>query len=79
MLTNSVIEVTNLRKAYRSTAAIDDVSFQVYDGEIFGLLGPNGAGKTTTVECLQGLHRQDSGTIKVLGLNPATEQAEHPF
>ena len=78
MPNNNVIEVSNLRKTYRSTAAIDDVSFQVNNGEIFGLLGPNGAGKTTTVECLQGLRRQDSGTIRVLGLDPATEQAEHP-
>jgi ABC-2 type transport system ATP-binding protein len=73
MLNNTVIEVVNLRKAYRSTNAIDDVSFQVQEGEIFGLLGPNGAGKTTTVECLQGLRRQDSGTIKVLGLDPAAD------
>ena len=73
MRNNAVIEVTNLRKAYRSTVAIDDVSFQVNEGEIFGLLGPNGAGKTTTVECLQGLRRQDSGTIRVLGLDPEAD------
>ena len=73
MPTNNVIEVSNLRKTYRSTAAIDDVSFQVNNGEIFGLLGPNGAGKTTTVECLQGLRRQDSGTIRVLGLDPQVD------
>ena len=70
MLTNPVIEVSNLCKTYKSIAAIDDVSFQVHEGEIFGLLGPNGAGKTTTVECLQGLRRRDSGTISVLGLDP---------
>ena len=73
MLNPTIIEVANLRKAYRSTHAIDDVSFQVSDGEIFGLLGPNGAGKTTTVECLQGLRHQDSGTIRVLGLDPHTD------
>ncbi|MHB8105652.1 MAG: ABC transporter ATP-binding protein, partial [Dehalococcoidales bacterium] len=73
MPTNNVIEVSNLRKTYRSTTAIDDVSFQVNNGEIFGLLGPNGAGKTTTVECLQGLRRQDSGTIRVLGLDPQVD------
>ena len=72
MLTSTIIEVTNLRKNYKSTAAIDDVSFQVQDGEIFGILGPNGAGKTTTVECLQGLRHRDSGTIRVLGLDPQT-------
>jgi ABC-2 type transport system ATP-binding protein len=73
MLASAVIDISNLRKTYRSTVAIDDVSFQVIDGEIFGLLGPNGAGKTTTVECLQGLRRQDSGTIRVLGLDPTAD------
>ena len=73
MFNSPVIEVSNLRKNYKSTAAIDDISFQVNDGEIFGLLGPNGAGKTTTVECLQGLRHQDSGTIKVLGLDPQAD------
>jgi ABC-2 type transport system ATP-binding protein len=73
MLTSTIIEVINLRKNYKSTVAIDDVSFQVQDGEIFGILGPNGAGKTTTVECLQGLRRQDSGTIRVLGFDPQTD------
>jgi ABC-2 type transport system ATP-binding protein len=69
MLNCNIIEVANLRKAYKSVSAIDDISFQVQDGEIFGLLGPNGAGKTTTVECLQGLRHRDSGTIRVLGLD----------
>ncbi len=49
---------------------MDDVSFEVAPGEIFGLLGPNGAGKTTTVECLQGLRRHDQGRVRVLGLDP---------
>ena len=65
-----VISVTNLRKCYGSTVAVDDVSLEVRAGEIFGLIGPNGAGKTTTMECLQGLRRQDRGTITVLGLDP---------
>src|SRR5208283_3864671 len=73
MLNCNIIEVANLRKAYKSVSAIDDISFQVNEGEIFGLLGPNGAGKTTTVECLQGLRHPDSGKISVLGLNPITE------
>lgn len=68
-----VINVSNLRKTYRSTVAVDDVSFQVNDGEIFGLLGPNGAGKTTTIECLQGLRHRDSGIIRVLGLDPEAD------
>ncbi|MEZ4523637.1 MAG: ATP-binding cassette domain-containing protein [Thermomicrobiales bacterium] len=50
----AVITVENLHKTYGSTVAVEDVSFTVAEGEIFGILGPNGAGKTTTVECLQG-------------------------
>ena len=65
-----VIHVAGCRKAYGSTVAIDDVSFDVYDGEIFGLIGPNGAGKTTTMECVEGLRAPDRGTISVLGMNP---------
>jgi ABC-2 type transport system ATP-binding protein len=65
-----VIEVADFRKTYRSTVAVDDVSFVVYDGEIFGLIGPNGAGKTTTMECVQGLRTPDRGRISVLGLDP---------
>ena len=55
-------------KHYGSLVAVEDVSFEVAEGEIFGLLGPNGAGKTTTVECLQGLRRPDGGRLRVLGL-----------
>jgi ABC-2 type transport system ATP-binding protein len=66
----AVIEVNNLRKRYGSHVAVEDVSFQVRQGEIFGLLGRNGAGKTTTVECLQGLRRPDGGRVRVLGLDP---------
>src|SRR5688500_9370929 len=66
----AVIQVAGFRKTYRSTVAVDDVSFEVYDGEIFGLIGPNGAGKTTTMECVQGLRTPDRGTIAVLGLDP---------
>jgi ABC-2 type transport system ATP-binding protein len=69
----AVIEVEHLRKTYGNTVAIDDISFQVSEGEIFGLLGPNGAGKTTTVECLQNLRKPDSGRLRILGLDPQTE------
>ncbi len=65
-----VIQVSGLRKTYRSIVAVDEVSFQVDDGEIFGLIGPNGAGKTTTMECIEGLRTPDRGAITVLGLNP---------
>jgi ABC-2 type transport system ATP-binding protein len=50
--------------------AVDEVSFEVHEGEIFGLIGPNGAGKTTTMECIEGLRTPDRGSISVLGLNP---------
>ncbi len=71
-----IISVENLRKTYGLTVAVDDISFEVNEGEIFGLLGPNGAGKTTTVECLQALRQPDSGRISVLGLDPRTDAAE---
>jgi ABC-2 type transport system ATP-binding protein len=65
-----VIQVSGLRKTYGRTMAVDEVSFEVRDGEIFGLIGPNGAGKTTTLECVEGLRRPDRGAISVLGLDP---------
>ena len=65
-----VIRVSSIRKTYGRTVAIDDVSFDVEEGEIFGLIGPNGAGKTTTMECVEGLRRPDRGTISVLSLDP---------
>ena len=71
-----VIEVAGLRKQYGSKVAVDDVSFTVEAGEIFGILGPNGAGKTTTVECAIGLRTPDSGSIRVLGLDPAKDREE---
>ncbi len=69
-----VIEVSNLRKRYGDKVAVDDVSFTVTQGEIFGILGPNGAGKTTTVECLSGLRAPDSGTVRVLGFEPRRDR-----
>jgi ABC-2 type transport system ATP-binding protein len=66
----AVIQVSKIRKTYSRTVAVDEVSFAVQDGEIFGLIGPNGAGKTTTMECIEGLRRPDRGTISVLGLDP---------
>lgn len=72
---NTVIQVEGLRKGYGDKLAVEDVSFQVAAGEIFGLLGPNGAGKTTTVECLQGLRHADGGQVRVLGLDPWAQRA----
>jgi ABC-2 type transport system ATP-binding protein len=64
------VEVAHLRKTYGTLVAVDDVSFTVAEGEIFGILGPNGAGKTTAIECAIGLRRPDAGTIRLLGLDP---------
>ncbi|MFD0279716.1 ABC transporter ATP-binding protein [Kitasatospora sp. NPDC127111] len=65
-----VIDVRNLRKTYGDLVAVDDVSFTVEEGEIFGILGPRGAGKTTIVECVEGLRDRDGGRIGVLGRDP---------
>src|ERR1700735_5360083 len=70
------VEITHLRKTYGPLVAVDDVSFSVAEGEIFGILGPNGAGKTTTVECVIGLREPDSGTMRLLGLDPGTAPDE---
>ena len=72
----AVIDVQHLHKRYRDTVAVDEVSFTVQEGEIFGILGPNGAGKTTTVECIEGLRTPDRGQISVLGLDPRRDRAE---
>jgi ABC-2 type transport system ATP-binding protein len=71
-----VIEVEHLRKEYGTTVAVDDVTFTVRAGEIFGILGRNGAGKTTTVECITGLRTADRGEINVLGLDPRRDRRE---
>lgn len=65
-----ILMVENLIKRYGMVTAVDDVSFQVYPGEVLGLLGPNGAGKTTTLECIEGLRTISSGNLKVQGYDP---------
>jgi ABC-2 type transport system ATP-binding protein len=67
---DTIVQVENLHKEYGTTVAVDDVSFEVHAGEIFGMVGPNGAGKTTTIECLEGLRKPDNGILRVLGLDP---------
>jgi ABC-2 type transport system ATP-binding protein len=74
MTNNAIIQVENLRKVYGSVVAIDDISFGVAQGEIFGMVGPNGAGKTTTIECIEGLRSPTKGSIRVLGLDPRKER-----
>ena len=67
------VTVSGLTKRYGPKVAVDDLSFHVEQGEIFGLLGPNGSGKTTTVECVQGLRRADGGSIAVFGYDAMRE------
>lgn len=78
-----IIEVRDLKKVYslkkpeeegkRTLEAVKELSFEVFRGEIFGILGPNGAGKTTTLEIIEGLNKQNSGNITVLGFDNLTE------
>jgi len=70
MAKDGVIQVEHLRKTYGSLVAVDDVTLEVFEGEIFGMVGPNGAGKTTTIECIEGLRHRDGGRVEVLGLDP---------
>jgi ABC-2 type transport system ATP-binding protein len=72
----AVVEVDHLQKRYDDFVAVEDVSFTVEEGEIFGILGPNGSGKTTTVECLQGLRKADGGVLRVLGHDPRRESTQ---
>ncbi|WNB92305.1 ABC transporter ATP-binding protein [Bacillus sp. NEB1478] len=69
-----VISVKNLSKMYGSTKAVNNLSFSVKKGEIFGIIGPNGAGKTTTIEILEGLRKKDEGEVLVLGMNPEKDR-----
>lgn len=69
-----VVIVQHIVKRYGDVAAVNDVSFSVRKGEIFGIIGPNGAGKTTTVECISGLRVPDSGLIRVGGFSPERDR-----
>jgi ABC-2 type transport system ATP-binding protein len=71
-----IVIVENLSKSYKEVRALDDISFEVLRGEVFGLLGPNGAGKTTTVEIIETLRAPDSGYVRVCGYDPTHHQAE---
>ena len=76
MDSSTVVTVEGLRKTYGKTVAVDDVSFEVQEGEIFGLIGPNGAGKTTTMECACGLRKPDSDRVSILSLDPLKQPYE---
>ncbi len=69
----SVIQVKDFRKTYGDFVAVDGISFEVREGEIFGLLGPNGAGKTSTLESLEGLREPNGGSVRVAGIDPTKD------
>ncbi|MBW8010861.1 MAG: ABC transporter ATP-binding protein [Chloroflexi bacterium] len=73
-MTESIIQVKDFRKTYGDFVAVDGISFDVKEGEIFGLLGPNGAGKTSTLESLEGLRDLNGGSMRVAGIDPTKEQ-----
>lgn len=70
----NVIEVLHLSKQYGTLRAVDDVSFTIAEGEVFGILGPNGAGKTTTLECIEGIQEPTAGEVRVLGWDVRRER-----
>lgn len=70
---NAAIEISHLRKTFKDFVAVDDLSFTVERGEIFGLLGPNGSGKTTTINMISGLSQPASGSVRVLGYDISHE------
>ena len=72
---NVIIKCEHVTKSYGDLVAVNDVSFYVDEGEIFGLVGPNGAGKTTLIEMIESLRKPDSGSIRVLGLDPTKESS----
>jgi len=72
----NTIEVRNLKKYFGQTHAVDDISFSVEKGEIFGFLGPNGAGKTTTIRCLMDFIRPSSGEISIFNENAQNDSAK---
>ncbi len=76
MDTDVIIETTSLTKRYGPQTAVDSLTFQVKEGEIFGFLGPNGAGKTTTLLMLMGLSRPSDGGVQICGLNPERNARE---
>lgn len=72
---SAILEVKDLNLSYRGVPAVQNVSFDVHAGEVLAVIGPNGSGKTSTVECIEGLRRPDSGSIRVFGLDPQHNRA----
>jgi ABC-2 type transport system ATP-binding protein len=73
----TAIQVRELRKSYGGVPAVQGISFEVAEGEVFALLGPNGAGKTTTVEILEGFRARDSGIVEVFGFDPGRGERQY--
>lgn len=71
---STVLKVEHLSKSYNGLLAVNDLSFEVNKGEIFGLLGANGAGKSTSIECILGTKKADKGSISILDMNPITQR-----
>lgn len=76
MPNKNIIQVNHLSVKYRDIVAVDDVSFEVRENEIFGMIGPNGAGKTSLVEAIEGLRDTSSGEISILGMNPKADRIQ---
>jgi ABC-2 type transport system ATP-binding protein len=74
IMKEAIISVRHFTKTYGSQTAVDDLTFSVEKGEIFGLLGPNGSGKTSTLESLEGIRKADGGELMVLGMDPGRNQ-----
>ena len=73
---NPAIEAKQVTKEIGGKKIVNQLSFTINKGEVFGLLGPNGAGKTTTIETLLGIKRPDQGSTKILGLDPRKRRRE---
>lgn len=70
------IQISGLSKSYDGKKVIENLSFSVAAGEVYSLLGANGVGKSTTIECILGTKKADSGTVRILGLDPWTERKQ---
>ncbi|MCF2554229.1 ABC transporter ATP-binding protein [Faecalicatena contorta] len=75
-MSKKCIEVRNLTKSFHGRKVVDDLSFSVEKGQVFGLLGHNGAGKSTTIEMILGIKRPDNGTAEILGMEAAKHRKE---
>lgn len=71
---DNFITVSNLTKKFGTKVAVNDLSFSIKGGEVFGLLGANGAGKSTSIECILGIQKADKGSIKILGMDPIADR-----